>query len=160
MIICWRQPRRAKRNQTGRNLDWWGGSGGGWPEVPAIAICSWTRRGSEIHQINGAPSLVRSDTEIISANSINGRENEEEADKGKRESGLVVQRPLGYGMRLFTREAQWVAGCHKPHWCEVASFTRKRERESMSWAGAGHRTMTQISVELLRKLLEGPELPW
>ena len=40
------------------------------------------------------------------------------------------------------------------------SSERERERESMSWAGAGHRTMTQISVELLRKLLEGPELPW
>ena len=30
---------------------------------------------------------------------------------------------------LFTREAQWVAGCHKPHWCEVASFNRMREIE-------------------------------
>lgn len=56
---------------------------------------SWARLGSEIHHLNGIPPLLRSDIES-SLSVMPVERNNEEEKKGGRESGLVVQKSLGY----------------------------------------------------------------
>lgn len=80
---------------------------------------SSTRRGREIHLINGHPPLFRCDIETALPVISVGRKDEKE-----RKSGLQAQNLLG-PCHGSIWQAQGRAGCHRLHWSDVGMGVTK-----------------------------------